>query len=80
MYVAATVKELIERGEAMKNSKKLYSALVLASYPITVVFDWILRFFSRSKIDLDKTAVVLITLSLMIFFILKHSDADQTTK
>ncbi len=60
----------------MKNKKNLYALLVLFSYPITVIISTVLRIISRGDIYLENTSTTLITLSLIVFSILKYKDAS----
>lgn len=60
----------------MKNKKNLYALLVLFSYPITVIISTVLRIISRGDIYLENTSTALITLSLIVFSILKYKDAS----
>ena len=60
----------------MKNKKNLYALLILFSYPITVIIMTVLRIIFSGNIYLEDTPIKLITLSIIIFSVMKYKDAD----
>lgn len=64
----------------MKNKKNLYALLVLFSYPITMIIMTILRLISMGNIYLEDTPIKLITLSIIVFSIMKYKDTDANQK
>lgn len=64
----------------MKNKKNLYALLVLFSYPIAVIIMTVLRIISKGEIFLDDTSLKLITLSLIVFSVMKYKDAGADIK
>lgn len=64
----------------MKNKKNLYALLVLFSYPITIIIMTALRLISMGNIYLEDTPIKLITLSIIVFSVMKYKDADTNQK
>lgn len=64
----------------MKNKKNLYALLVLFSYPITMIIMTILRLISMGNIYLEDTPIKLITLSIIVFSVMKYKDTDANQK
>ena len=64
----------------MKNKKNLYALLVLFSYPIAVTIMTVLRIISMGEIWLDDTSLKLITLSVIVFSVMKYKDAGTKQK
>ena len=64
----------------MKNKKNLYALLILFSYPITVIIMTVLRIIFSGNIYLEDTPIKLITLSIIIFSVMKYKDDDANQK
>lgn len=64
----------------MKNKKNLYALLVLFSYPITMIIMTVLRLISMGNIYYEDTPIKLITLSIIVFSVMKYKDTDANQK
>lgn len=60
----------------MKNMKNLYALLVLFSYPITITIMTILRNISTRAFCSEDTSIKLITLSIIVFSIIKYKESS----
>jgi len=54
--------------------KKIYPIIILFSYPITLIILTILRLATRGYVDYDTIPIVLITISIVIFSLIKYKE------
>lgn len=58
----------------MKNKKNFYALLILFSYPMAIIAMIILRTITNGAISLDDTSIKMITLSLIVFSVIKYKN------
>ncbi|SFO18401.1 hypothetical protein SAMN04488695_1289 [Proteiniclasticum ruminis] len=54
--------------------KKIYPIIILFSYPITLIILTILRLTTRGYVDYNTIPIVLITISIVIFSLIKYKE------